>query len=294
MSEVRSVTDRTDVAALLAGLVTVTLWGSSFVAIRAAGETMSPGALALGRLLVSTALLSAVALARREPLPSRRELLGIGAYGVLWLGVYSVALNEAERSVDAGTAAMLIGIGPLLIAVLAGIFLREGFPRRLFAGCAVAFVGSSVVGFATSQNGSRAGFGIVLCLIAVVAYAAAVVVQKPVVARVSALQVTWLACAAATVACLPFAPVLVRDAQDAGPTAIGWTVYLGIFPTAIGFATWTFALRRTSAGRMGAMIYLIPPIAVLLGWLILGETPPWLALAGGALCLGGVYLARRD
>lgn len=286
--------DRLDVVALLAGLVTVTLWGSAFVAIRAAGETMSPGALALGRLLVSSAVLGAVALARREPLPSRRELTGISAYGVLWLGVYSVALNAAERRIDAGTAAMLIGSGPLLIAALAGIFLREGFPPRLFAGCAVAFVGSSVIGFATSQAGSRAGLGVVLCLIAVLAYAAAVVVQKAVVARVSVLQVTWLGCAAATVACLPFAPLLVRDVQDAGATAIGWIIYLGIGPTAIGFATWTFALRRTSAGRMGAMIYLIPPIAVLLGWAILGEAPPWLALAGGALCLGGVCLARRD
>jgi drug/metabolite transporter (DMT)-like permease len=273
---------RADVVALLAGLVTMTLWGSAFVAIRAAGATMAPGALALGRLLVSSAVLGAVTFAR------------IGVYGVLWQGVYSVALNEAERRVDAGTAAMLIGSGPLLIAALAGILLREGFPRRLFAGCAVAFVGSSVIGFATSQIGSRAGLGIMLCLIAVVAYAAAVVVQKPVVARVSALQVTWLGCAAATIACLPFAPLLLRDVADAGATAIGWTVYLGIGPTAIGFATWTFALRRTTAGRMGAMIYLIPPIAVLLGWAILGEAPPWLAVAGGALCLGGVYLARRD
>lgn len=114
-----------NVAALLAGLVTVTLWGSAFVAIRAAGATMSPGALALGRLLVSSAVLGVVALARREPLPARHELTGIAAYGVLWLGVYSVVLNEAERRVDAGTAALLIGTGPLLIAVLAGVFLRE-------------------------------------------------------------------------------------------------------------------------------------------------------------------------
>lgn len=285
---------RADVAALLAGLVTVTLWGSAFVAIRAADKTMSPGAIALGRLLVSSAVLGAVALARREPLPSRRDLARIGAYGILWLGIYSVALNEAERRVDAGTAAMLIGTGPLLIALLAGVFLREGFPRRLFAGCALAFAGSSVIGFATSQVGSRGASGIALCLIAALAYSAAVVVQKPAVARVSPLQVTWLGCAAATVACLPFAPSLVRDGAEAGATAIACTVYLGVVPTAIGFATWTFALRRTSAGRMGAMLYLIPPVAVLLGWAILGETPPWLALAGGALCLGGVYQARRD
>ena len=86
----------------------------------------------------------------------------------------------------------------------------------------------------------------------------------------------------------------MREIQSASETAIFLTLYLGIFPTAIGFATWTFALRRTSAGQMGAMLYLIPIVAVILGWSILGEIPPWLAVAGGALCLGGVYLARRE
>lgn len=284
---------RADLEALAAGLVTVALWGSAFVAIRAAGRAFSAGSLALGRLLVSCVVLGAVALLRREPLPRRRDLLGIAAYGVLWLCIYSVSLNAAERRVDAGTASMLINTGPVLIAVLAGAFLREGFPRGLFAGCLVAFAGCVIIGFATSRSGSRAGLGITLCLVAALAYAAAVVVQKPVLARVPPLQVTWLGCAAATLACLPFAPALARDAAHAGAPAIGWMVYLGVAPTAVGFATWTFALRRTSAGRMASLTYLIPPVAVLLGWAVLGETPPWLAGVGGALCLGGVYLARR-
>jgi drug/metabolite transporter (DMT)-like permease len=173
------------------------------------------------------------------------------------------------------------------------VFLREGFPRGLFAGCAVAFAGCVVIGLATSRSGSRAGLGVVLCLVAALAYASAVVVQKPVLARVSPVQVTWLGCAAATLACLPFAPALAREAPVAGAPAIGWTIYLGVVPTATGFATWAFALRRTSAGRMGSILYLIPPVAILLGWALLGETPPRLAAAGGALCLGGVYLARR-
>jgi drug/metabolite transporter (DMT)-like permease len=282
-----------DTAALAAGLVTVTLWASGFVGIRSAGRTFSPGALALGRLLICATVLSGVALSRRVALPPRRDLLRIAVYGVLWMGVYIVALNEAERRIDAGTAAMLIGSGPLLIAVLAGIFLREGFSRRLFAGCAVAFVGTSLIGLATSREGSRAGLGIVLCLVAVLAYASAAVAQKPVLARASILQVTWLGCLAATVACLPFAPSLVRDVQDASASALAWMAYLAIGPMAIGFATWSFALRRTSTGRMGTMIYLIPPITVVLAWAILGETPPLLAAPGGALCLAGVYVARR-
>lgn len=271
----------------------MTLWGSAFVAIRAAGETLSPGAIALGRLVVGSAVLGTVALVRREPLPHRRDLLAIAAYGVLFLAVYSVTLNAAERRVDAGTAAMLINTGPILIAVLAGIFLREGFPRGLFAGCAVAFAGTVIIGVATTRSGTRAGLGVVLLVVAALAYSSAVVVQKPVLARVSALQVTWLGCAAATVACLPFAPALATEAADAGASAIGWTIYLGLMPTALGFATWAFALRRSSAGRMASLAYLIPVVAILLGWAVLGERPPWLAAAGGALCLAGVYLARR-
>jgi drug/metabolite transporter (DMT)-like permease len=284
---------RTDRTALAAGLVTVTLWGSSFVAIRDAGQTLSPGSLALGRLLVSLVVLGVAASIWREPLPQRRDLLGIAAFGVLFLGVYSVTLNEAERRVDAGTAAMLINTGPILIAILAGIFLKEGFPRWLFAGCAVAFSGCVLIGLTSSQSGSRAGLGIALLIIAAFAYAAAVVIQKPVLARVSPPQLTWLGCAAGTVVCLPFAPTLVGELDDAGASGIGWMVYLGVAPTALGFATWTYALSRTSAGRLASLAYLIPVVAILLGWALLGETPPWLAAVGGGLCLAGVFLARR-
>ncbi len=296
LSDRRSLTRpaRADGAALAAGLVTVVAWGSAFVGIRAASAELSPGALALGRLIVSGAILSAVAIYRREPLPSRRDLVGIAVYGVLWLAIYSTTLNAAERSVDAGTAAMLINTGPILIAILAGIFLKEGFPPRLFAGCAVAFAGCVLISFATTGFGrSGEALGIVLCLIAAVAYASAVVVQKPVLARTSPFQVTWLGGVAGLIALLPFAPSLAQEATHVTPAALLWIVYLGAVPTALGFATWTFALRRTSAGRMASLAFLIPVVAIVLGWALLGEAPTWLALAGGALCVGGVYLARR-
>ena len=290
---VKPAAERMDVSALVAALVTVTLWGSAFVAIRDAGQTLSPGSLALGRLLVSLVVLGVAALIWREPLPQRRDLLQIGAFGVLFLGVYSVTLNAAERRVDAGTSAMLIQTGPILIAILAGVFLKEGFPRWLFVGCAVAFSGAALIGLANSQSGPRAGVGIALLIVAAFAYATAVVIQKPVLARVSPLQVTWLGCVAGTLVCLPFAPTLVGELDAAGVTAIGWMVYLGVAPTALGFATWAYALRRMSAGRLASLAYLIPVVAIVLGWALLGETPPWLAAVGGALCLAGVYLARR-
>lgn len=282
-----------DMTALIAGLVTVTLWGSAFVGIRAAGHALSPGSIALGRLIVSSVILCVVAILRRESLPKRRDLLPIAAYGVLWLGVYSITLNAAERLVDAGTAAMLINTGPILIAILAGIFLREGFPPGLFAGCAVAFAGCIAIGFATTHSAGGSTLGLVLCGVAAVAYGSAVVVQKVALRRASSFQVTWLGVVAATIACLPLAPTLATEMAHAGPGAILWTTYLGAFPTALGFATWSYALGRSSAGRAGALNYLIPVVAILLGWMLLHETPPLLALGGGALCVAGVYLARR-
>ena len=280
-------------AALAAGLLTVSLWGSAFVGIRAAGEAFSPGSLALARLLVSCVILGGVAVIRRDPLPARKDLLRIAIYGVLWLAIYSTSLNAAEHLVDAGTAALLVNVGPILVAILAGLFLHEGFPRNLFAGCAVAFAGCALIGLATTQSRSGAWAGILLLAIAVLAYSTAIVVQKPVLSRVPSFQVTWIGVLAATIACLPFAPSLAAELPKASAAAIAWTVYLGTFPTAIGFATWSFALGRTKAGQLGTLTYLAPVVAVLLGWVVLGETPPWLALAGGVLALGGVYWARR-
>jgi drug/metabolite transporter (DMT)-like permease len=279
--------------ALAAGLVTVTLWASAFVGIRSAGHHLSPGALVLGRLLVGSVALGVLAFARREPLPARRDLRGIAICGALWFALYGVALNAAERRVDAGTAAMLVNIGPILIALLAGALLREGFPRSLLVGCAIAFAGAVVIGAATSKHGLVPSWGAVLCVVAALAYAGGVIAQKPVLARVSPLQMTWLACTAGALACLPFAGSLWHDASRAPASALAWTVYLGVVPTAIGFVAWAYALSRTTAGRMGSTTYLVTPIAIVLGWLVLGETPPALALLGGALCLAGVVVARR-
>jgi drug/metabolite transporter (DMT)-like permease len=284
---------REPLLALAAALVTVVVWASAFVGIRSAGHELSPGALALGRLLIGSVALGALVLIRREPLPTRRDLPAIALCGLLWFGVYNVVLNEAERRVDAGTASMLVNVGPILIALLAGLLLAEGFPRGLFGGIAIAFAGVVVIAFATSEQGIAAGWGSLLCVVAALAYSGAVVVQKPLLARVSALQVTWLACTVGALACLPFAPALTRELGPAESSAIGWVVYLGAVPTAIGFLTWAYALARTTAGRMGTTTYLVPPVAILLGWAILGETPPSLAYIGGALCLAGVVFARR-
>ncbi|HEU5203167.1 MAG TPA: DMT family transporter [Candidatus Limnocylindrales bacterium] len=283
-----------DWLALGAALVTVVLWASAFVGIRAVIHDFGPGALALGRLLTGAAVLTLVVAIRRPARPSRRALPFIVGSGVLWFALYMVTLNTAERFVDAGTASMLVNVGPILIAILGGLFLNEGFPPRLFAGSAVAFVGAAVIGLATSSAASTTDptAGIVLCLLAAAAYAVGVVLQKPAVRDTPALTVTWLACVVGTVVLVPFVPALVEETRSASPESIAWMLYLGAFPTALAFTTWAFALSRTTAGRLGSTTYLVPAIAIILGWFILGEAPPAVAMLGGAIAIGGVVIAR--
>ncbi|MFC4787187.1 DMT family transporter [Nocardioides sp. MAHUQ-72] len=273
--------------------VTLLLWASAFVAIRYLGDDFSPGALSLGRLVVGSLCLGVVALSRGVPRPSRRDLLSIVVIGVLWFGVYNVALNEGERRVDAGTAAMLIQVSPVLIALLAALFLSERFTVFLGIGLALAFGGVALIGLSTSPGSNHDVLGVLLCVLSAVVYSVSVILQKPLMARVQAVHVTWLACTVGALACLPFAGDLVRETADAPASSIAWVVYLGVFPTAIAFTTYAFALTHMSASSLGVTTYLVPPLTIVMGVVFLSEAPPTMAYAGGALALVGVAVARR-
>lgn len=293
MTEARTVPARTGSRlALVAAGVTVLLWASAFVGIRAVGADFSPGALALGRLLVASAVLTVLVLIRGVVIPRGRTLLLVIAYGVLWFGAYNVALNAAEQSLDAGTTALLVNVGPILIAVFAGWLLKEGFAPRLFVGLSVALSGAIVIAAASGGDRRIDLLGVLLCLVAAVCYAVGVVAQKPVMAEVPALQATWLGCLVGMVVCLPFGPTLWAETAQSGTGSILGVVYLGIFPTAIAFTTWAYALARTPAGQLGVTTYLVPLVATLMSLVVLDEVPPVISYIGGALCLVGVAISR--
>ena len=273
--------------------VTLVFWASAFVAIRHLGETFSPGSLSLGRLLVGSLALGVAVASRRAPRPRRSDWPGLVTIGVLWFGVYNVALNAGELLVDAGTAAMLIQLSPVLVALLAAIFLGERATPALGIGLLVASAGVAMISLSTSPSGDRDPVGVLLCLLAAAAYAVSLVVQKPLVGRLSALQITWIACTVGAVVCLPFAGQLVAEAGDASTADLGWVVYLGVFPTAIAFTTYAYALRHMNAGNLSVTTYIVPVITIVMSWVLLSEVPPGLAYVGGALCLLGVAITRR-
>jgi drug/metabolite transporter (DMT)-like permease len=280
--------------ALLAALITVILWASAFVGIRMLGSSYSPGALAFGRIATGAVVLGVIALRYRRPWPRGRTLGLVLAYGVAWFGVYTVALNEAERHIDAGTAALLVNVAPILVAVFAGFLLREGFAPPLVVGIAIAFGGVGLIALGGSDGAAVTdSIGIWLALLAALLYASGVLMQKVALRGVDVLTATFVGCATGAVALLPFAPQFVVETSTAPAGALAGVVYLGVFPTAIAFTTWAYALARTDAGRLTATTLTVPAIAILLSWMILGELPTVLGMVGGTLCLLGVAISRR-
>ncbi|GAA2781750.1 DMT family transporter [Nonomuraea dietziae] len=279
--------------ALAAAGITVVLWASAFVAIRSAGAEYSPGALALGRLLAGSAVLVVIWLARGGGFPPRAgpgrassAPACCGSGSTWWPSTGASSSSTRAPRPWWSTSA------PIVIALLGGWLLKEGFPRALFAGLAVSFAGAAVVGLSMSEGGGSSVAGVLLCLLAAVSYGVGVVFQKPALRHASALQVTTFGCVVGTVACLPFAGQLVAEASTASLGATLNVVYLGVFPTALAFTTWAYALARTTSGKMGATTYVTPALVVLMSWVALGEVPGWLTLLGGLLCLVGVGVSR--
>ena len=155
---------------LAAAAVTMLFWASAFIGIRAAGKHFDAGALALLRMAVGSVVLSVIAGVRGVRWPPRRSLAGVVAWGVAWFCVYNVALNTAEQTIDAGTAALVVNLAPLMVVSVGALLLGEGFPRALVIGAPISFLGVGLI--ATQSRGGHVELpGLALALLAAVMYA---------------------------------------------------------------------------------------------------------------------------
>jgi drug/metabolite transporter (DMT)-like permease len=272
---------------------TLVLWASAFVAIRHLGHDVPPGALSLGRLLVASVALGVLVFRRTPTWPRRADWGLLLLCGVAWFGIYNLALNDAERRIDAGTAALLVQIGPIIVAVLATVFLGERMTPWLLVGMVVGFGGVVIIARGFSNGGTGDRVGVWLAVVAAVTYAIGVLAQKPLLGRLPGPEVTFLACLIGVVTLLPWTGELVTVVRDAELSSLLWIVYLGIFPTAVAFSLWAYVLARSDAGKLTLTTFLVPFIATLIAWVLLSEVPPALTFLGGALCIAGVLFTRR-
>jgi drug/metabolite transporter (DMT)-like permease len=283
--------NRTVVLAGVACGVTLLLWASAFVVIRHIGEDVSPATLTVGRLVVAAIALAPFVVRRGWVRPSAREWLLLVTCGVGWFGVYNLTLNAGERRIDAGTAALIVQVGPIIVALAATVLFGERMTRWLGIGMLVGFAGVVLIAQGSRTSGQGDLVGVLLVLVAAVMYAVGVMSQKPLLARIPGVQVVFTCFVVGALVCAPWAGGLGSAVSH--PNDLVWIVYLGVFPTAIGFSTWAFALRHSDVGKLSLTTFLVPFIATVIAWITLDEVPPALSFLGGVVAIAGVLLTRR-
>ncbi len=276
---------------LIALATTIVLWGSAYVAIRIALDGFSVAGLTAGRVVVSGLVLAVVAPFVGVRRPARRDLPRLILCGIVGVTGYQLLLNSGQRTVPAGTTSLLINTAQLFTALLAWLLLRDHLGGRRWAGIAIGFVGAAVMAL-SGGDGLRLSGNALLVVTAALCFALFIVLQKPLLRRYSGIEVTCYAMWAGTLVALPFVPALAGDLPSAGTKPILAILFLGIATSAIGFATWAYALSRFDIATTANALYLLPIVAVTAGWLILGEQPHTITVVGGAIVLSGVIIAR--
>lgn len=283
--------ERLDAASLAALSVTLVLWASAFVGIRAALTAYSPGHLALLRFLAASAAVACYALATRMRLPEVRDLPMIVLQGFIGYFVYHVALNTGEQTVSAASASFLIGFIPVFTTLLSAAFLGERLTGRALAGIIMSLTGVLIISLAEG-GGARFGTGAPLVLLSALASSVFFVIQKPYLNKYRPVEYTIWCMWAGTACMLVFLPGLAKAVADAPVRATLAVVYLGLFPAALAYAAWTFAMSRAPVSRVVMTQYAMPALTILIGWLWLGELPRPMALLGGLIALGGVLVVN--
>ncbi len=276
--------------ARLAAATTVLLWASAFPAISVAVRGFGPAGLVVARLVIASAALGLAAPLLGIRRPRARDLPLIALCGLAGMTGYQLLLNAGERVVPAGTASLLVATAPVYASLLAVAFLGERPGRRWWAGSAVALAGVTVI---AAAHGLGFGASALVVLAAAVLQGIFHTATKPLLARYTGFEVTAYAMWAGTVFILPWSGALVTALPRAGAGAIAAAVFLGLAPSALGFATWAYAMARMDVGQATTSLYLVPAAAIVISLVWLGQVPGPVELAGGAIALAGVALAGR-
>lgn len=268
---------------------TLVFWASAFVGIRAGLGEYAPGHFALLRFVVACCVLGAYALATGMRLPERRDVPALFLHGFLGFSVYHACLNFGEVTVTAASACFLIVAVPIFTTILAVLFLGETMSRRAVAGIVVSVIGVAVISL--GEKGDMAfNWGVVLVLVAALSESVFMILQKPYLSRYSAKEYVTYTVFTGTFFLLIFSPGFVDAVLRASLESTLAGVYLGIFPAAVAYVTWAYALSRAPVSKVVAAQYCLPALTLVIGWVWLGEWPTLLSLTGGLFALTGVML----
>lgn len=279
-----------------AALLTLCLWASSFVGIRVALETWTPGGLAFLRYVVA-----AVSLLILFPFLDTGDRLRVGwrdisiftSFALLGVVGYHVGLNIGEKTVTAGTASFIVSQIPLVTLALNAALFGERITLRGAVGLALGIAGTGII--LLGESGSLTlEFGVLWILMAITSESLYFIYQKHMLSRFTPFGINFYTTLFAVVLMVPFTFDLTVPEGSVDAASIAVVVYLGVFPAAVAYLSWTYAIKELGVSRTATTLYALPIITILIGFIVIGEFPSWFAIGGGLLALFGAYVSSRS
>jgi drug/metabolite transporter (DMT)-like permease len=269
------------------------LWASSFPGIEAGLGGYSPFQLAALRFTVASVLLAGLApwvKVRRPPTKDLPLILALAFFGV---ACYHLAINYGELKATSSTAAFITNVSPVFTMLIAQLFLGEELRRRSWIGVGVSLAGVWLV--ASAHGGSvSAGIGAAVLLGAALCWSLFFVLQKPLLTYYRPLEVTCYSVWIGTLFLGFLIPDSLAMSRNAPWPATLSAIYLGLFPTALAYVSWSYVLAHMPASRASAYTYVIPPLSTAIAVVWVNETPSAFFLIGGVAILAGVAIATES
>ncbi len=274
------------------------VWGTTYLGIRIAIETVPPLLMTSIRFTIAGVVLLAIAYFRGERVPrDPRVLMNLVVIGFLMIGVGNLAVVWAEQWVPSGLAALFVATAPFWMAIMEA--LRSGGERldlRGAIGMLVGFVGVAMLVTPDGAGGTIAsGFiaGAIAIQIGSIAWQLGSLRGKYHTAKVPLMTSASLQMLLGGVIVGVVAIAIGEPARfSVNPRTLGALIYLTVFGSIVAYSAYVYALAHMSTTRMSLYAYINPVVAVILGRLVLNESLTWVSVLAMCVILAGVALVQ--
>ncbi|PEE71713.1 MULTISPECIES: DMT family transporter [Bacillus] len=281
-----------DLRIICAHAFTILIWGTAFPAIRMGLESYTPEHLTLLRLLIASFILLLFSFIYKLRLPDLKDIPAIFIFGALGFTIYHIALNYGEKTVNAGSASLIISVTPIVTAILASVFLNEKMKLNGWIGGVMSFAGIALISFSQGDAIQLNSGGGLFILLAAISESLFFVFQTSYLKKYGFLPFTIYTILSSTVCMLIFLPGVYQKIL-AAPLEVNLSViYLGVFPTVLPYIALAYIISRAGASEATSSLYLTPITACFIAWIWLGEVPTLVSIIGGGITILGIVIAH--
>ena len=273
-------------------LLSILSWGSSFVAVKIGLNGLDPFELASYRFTVASLTLIPIALISDFKLPTWNDFKLILALAILGVYAYHLTLNYATLNFSPNSISFVANASPIFTTLFAIMFLKEKVRPLGWIGLMLSLIGV----YGITNSGTTVGISVdslVLVLIPIL-WGIFFILQKPLLSRLRPIEIMSYSIWIGTILFLLTSTSFLGKLEQVPTTTHAAVIYLGIFPTAIAYLSWSIVLSRITVSRASSFSYLVPFVTIAVSLLLIHEMPTNIVLAGGGLVLVGVYLANRS